>query len=76
VKINADCYQDDATKFFKNYAEKDFRLPAKSPAVGKGVVRPWMTGATDLLGKPRLIGRYPDIGAYECQVGGFTLIVR
>jgi len=35
-----------------------------------------MTGATDLLGKPRLIDRYPDIGAYECQSAGFTLIVR
>jgi len=56
--------------------KNDYRLRAGSPAVNKGIWRDWMSGATDLAGCPRVFGKKPDIGCYECQIGGFTLIVR
>ena len=77
VKINDSCFMCDATSVFRDYAAGDYRLPSASPAVNAGVYSLWMDGATDLLGSPRKVGKYPDIGCYECQRGGgFMLIVR
>lgn len=77
VKINDSCFTCDATSVFRDYAAGDCRLPSASPAVNSGVYSLWMDGATDLLGLPRKVGKYPDIGCYECQRGGgFMLIVR
>jgi len=76
TKINESCLIGTTNQTFKNFAVGDFRLSKTSPAVNMGIPRDWMTGATDFAGKPRVFGSKPDIGAYECQVGGFVLIVR
>jgi len=76
TKINDTCLIGTADATYRNFAAGDFRLPKTSPAVNTGAPLPWMTGATDLLGKPRIFGKAPDLGCYECQLGGFTLIVR
>ena len=47
-----------------------------SPCKNKGVKLGWMTGATDLIGNPRVFNGKPDIGCYESQVGGLVIIVR
>jgi hypothetical protein len=49
------------------YVWKDnfLRLTPLSPAINAGVTAEWMTGATDLLGKPRVMGSSVDIGAIE-----------
>ena len=45
----------------------DYRLPANSPCVNKGVTPAWMTGTEDLAGGPRVLpaAASADIGAYE-----------
>jgi PKD repeat protein len=49
------------------YVWKDgvLRLTPLSPAINAGVTADWMAGATDLLGKPRVMGSSVDIGAIE-----------
>ena len=44
---------------------RDCRLRNTSPCIGKGTFQSWMTGATDVFGKPRIIGTDVDIGAHE-----------
>lgn len=46
--------------------------------VGAGLYEPWMDGATDADGNPRVKGKRPDIGCYECQYlsGGMMLLLR
>jgi len=43
----------------------DYHLLEGSPAIETGVVMPWMTGATDLDGNPRITGGKVDMGCYE-----------
>jgi len=43
----------------------EYQLYYDSPCVGAGMNQPWMTGAMDLDGKPRILGDQVDIGAYE-----------
>ncbi len=50
--------------------------PAGAPLVNAGVLRPWMSGAPDLLGNPRVIGRRPDIGALEAPPAGTVIKLR
>ena len=50
--------------------------PAGAPLVNAGVLRPWMAGATDLAGNPRVIGRRPDIGALESPPAGTVIELR
>lgn len=54
---------------FVDAAAGDYRLRLESPAVDAGLNRPWMTGALDLQGIPRVLyGRSSttvDMGAYE-----------
>jgi len=42
-----------------------FRLAVGSPCVNAGTNLPWMSGATDCAGNPRLHGGRVDMGAYE-----------
>lgn len=52
-----------ADVLFANYAARDYRLKAGSPAIDKGKnIQPI---GTDIRGKPRKIGTAVDIGAYE-----------
>ena len=63
-----------------------FRKPWKGdytvqsgPTVNAGMELDWMSGATDLLGRPRVIGGAPDIGCFEfdpSEIKGTTIVVR
>ena len=58
------------------YRRHGYRLCGNSPAIDVGIAQPWMEGATDLRGEPRLFGRQPDIGCYECPSLGLSVILR
>ena len=45
-----------------------------SPCLNAGVEAEWMEDATDLVGEPRIRNRVPDIGAYEGELPGGTVI--
>ncbi len=64
---------------FADAAGGDYRLAATSKCREKGLVLGWMSGATDLVGNPRLVNligkpfaadALPDLGCYECQETG------
>jgi len=59
---------------FVNYAAGNFRLTGSSPCIDKGVYRTWMTGAVDLEGAPRIIGKAVDMGAFESPPPRGTLL--
>lgn len=44
---------------------RDLRLAPGSPCINRGINQSWMNSATDLDGKPRIIGGVVDMGAYE-----------
>ncbi len=52
----------------------DYRLAAGSPCINAGTNLPWMSGATDRAGNPRVQGGRVDMGAYESvpEVGGIA----
>ena len=60
---------------FKNVPRQDYRLSRASPAIDKGMFFPWMEGAVDLLGKPRL-HRAPDLGCFEAFLEGLFFRLR
>ena len=64
---------------FRNAAKGDFRLLGGSPAVDAGLDQPWMVGATDFLGKPRIalaeFGGVVDMGCYERQPNRATVLI-
>lgn len=47
-----------------------------SDCVNGGVYAPWMEGAVDLNGQPRVHGSAPDIGCYEFAKSGLQIIIR
>ncbi len=53
----------------------NYRLKRKSKAKGAGERLEWMTGALDLDGRPRIIGKEVDLGCYECELGSPTMIM-
>lgn len=61
---------------FISAKNNDFRLRPRSRCREAGVMLPWMAGATDLEGNPRVLDRMgrvsdkalPDIGCYECDM--------
>ena len=61
---------------FKNAARQDYRLLSASPAIDKGMTLPWMEGAVDVYGRPRVRGKNSDIGAAEFSSAGFMIKVR
>jgi len=50
---------------FADVAVADFRLTAGSPCRDTGTNLPWMSGAVDLDGNPRILNHIVDRGAYE-----------
>ena len=63
---------------FVDGVASDYRLTRSSPCVNAGVIRPWMTDANDLDGRPRLdrfSGRV-DVGCYEYLPIGALFGVR
>ncbi len=65
------CFAGDPK--FRDPANGDFRLKLQSPCIGKGVAYDF-SGATDLIGNPRLFGRAVDLGCYELQQGPATVL--
>ena len=67
---------DDAG--FVDAANGDYHLkPTAKACRNWGTLLDWMDGATDLDGNPRVVGKAPDIGCYECQTSpGLILILR
>lgn len=56
----------------------DFRLSRNSPCINAGTNLTWMTGATDLAGNRRVdsVFNQVDMGAYEYQYPGTTIMIR
>ena len=50
---------------FVDAVNRDYRLLATSPCIDAGQYLPWMSGALDLVGNPRVQGAAVDIGPYE-----------
>ncbi len=59
---------------FVSVPARNYRLTWQSPCIDAGVFSAWMTGAKDLDGAPRVIGKAVDLGAYECPPNPGTLI--
>ena len=60
---------------FRNPSRGDWRLRASSPCENAGFNAYLSPGDRDLLGSPRLRNVTVDMGCYECQGGGFSLLV-
>lgn len=65
VSSNLSCRADAEGVKFNDYANGDFRPATNSVLVTNGVVLAWMSGATDLAGRPRLSQNLVDIGCYQ-----------
>ena len=72
VDINGNISADP---LFVDAANDDYRLATDSPCVNAGVNQPWMAGANDLAGLRRVMAGSVDIGAYEWEPPGATLII-
>lgn len=55
----------DADPRFEDAAGCDFRLLSSSPCVDAGCNEPWMAGASDVEGAPRVLDGTVDMGAFE-----------
>jgi hypothetical protein len=51
----------------------DFHLSGASPCVDEGTNLPWMSGATDMDGQPRVFNDVPDLGADETFLRGLAV---
>jgi hypothetical protein len=56
-------------------AAQNFHLQSNSPCINSGDNASVVTG-TDLDGRPRIVARTVDIGAYEFQGTGYNLFIR
>ncbi len=75
---NAEQGNITAAPEFADYGAGNYRLAAQSPAINAGTNQAWMTGATDLDGRPRLdrfSGR-TDMGCYEYLLRGTICVFR
>lgn len=56
----------------------DYRLESGSPCINAGVNLDWMDDAKDLAGRERIdpLSRKVDVGAYEYQYAGTTILIR
>ena len=50
---------------FRGVKHGEYKISSKSKAFRAGTVRGWMTGATDILGNPRLTDGEVDMGCYQ-----------
>ena len=46
------------------------------PCLDKAPYREWMTTATDLDGRPRILGKAADFGAYETSFTDISTLLR
>jgi hypothetical protein len=54
----------------------DFMLSRASPCINAGINLPWMAGAVDLDGKPRIRSGLVDMGAFEREMPSTVFIIR
>lgn len=59
---------------FLDLSNGNFHLASSSPCIHAGANQPWMTGAQDLDGNPRISGASVDIGTYETQAALRSLL--
>ncbi len=59
------CITNDPLFISTTYGSVNLRLQPGSPCIDAGLNQSWMAAATDLDGKPRILGSAVDIGAYE-----------
>lgn len=71
--------------WFVNSAAGDYRVQPGSPTIDAGTNLPWMAGAADLDGNPRIVDSRVDMGCYEfvpepaaalLAVPGILLVLR
>lgn len=55
-------------------AAPKYMILRDSPAFDAGIRQAWMTGASDLAGKPRIFGKEVDIGCYECDLSPLSYL--
>lgn len=73
--VNCVIDPEDLEATFKNYAKGDFTPAAGGPLCNAGAA--WADApATDLAGKPRVQGRFIDIGCYEAAPTGFVISIQ
>ena len=76
IDLGSNCVDGDKIGF-KDADAGDYRIGALSSGHRKGILLDWMAGAVDLDGNPRVVGKRPDLGCYECPFGpGLMLLVR
>lgn len=73
--LTDNCVAGTATEFFRSMADCDYRPALASPLINKGVSYEGIA-SFDLLGKKRVQGRAPDIGAYESAPSGLSVYIR
>jgi hypothetical protein len=59
---------------FVSASTGDFRLLPPSPCIDAGMNQNWMTGTTDLDGRPRVIHGTVDMGVYELPLSKTTYV--
>ena len=74
--INETCLSGLTAEAFKDYAAGDYTPKSGGPIVDKGVTPDGWATLTDLAGKPRVKGKTVDIGCYEGNPAGLTVVVR
>ena len=76
IDLGSNCVDGDKIDF-KDADAGDYRIGALSSGHSKGILLDWMAGAVDLDGNPRVVGKRPDLGCYECPFGpGLMLLLR
>ena len=58
--------------FIYENGRNTYTFAAGSPCANTGAAQPWMAGATDFFGNPRLQGVAPDIGCFEADMSQTT----
>ena len=74
-ELDSTCIAGTAAEFFLDMAGRDYRPAKNSPLINKGVAYEGIA-SFDLLGKKRVQGRAPDIGAYETAPRHMTVCIR
>jgi len=78
ITLYPDAGNTDAAPGFVDDDAADYHLAVDSPCVNWGQALPWMDGATDLEGNPRIdaITGRADMGCYEYVYRGTMILVR
>ena len=67
-----DCFHADP--LFKDASSGDYRLVNTSPCVNCGAEYDGIRDSVDLAGRKRVLGGAPDLGCYDSNAGGATML--